>query len=116
MWDDRYSERGFAYGDEPNTFLAENVDKLAAGKILCIAEGQERWDTIVSTFGYLPGPLRRDVHKRVEKALKPWRWFVLEAYREEQLRTWGSCRPSASMSDMFMNGRSLREELGRIGI
>lgn len=33
--------------------------------------GEARWDNIVSIFGHLPAALRRDVHARVVKALKP---------------------------------------------
>jgi len=42
MWDERYSEAGFAYGTKPNDFLRENVEKLLAGKVLCLAEGEGR--------------------------------------------------------------------------
>ena len=42
MWDERYSEAGFAYGTKPNDFLRENLEKLPAGKILCLAEGEGR--------------------------------------------------------------------------
>lgn len=43
MWDERFSEPGFAYGLEPNDFLKTNIDKLPKnGKILCVAEGEGR--------------------------------------------------------------------------
>ena len=41
MWDQRYSEPGFAYGDQPNDFLATQADHLS-GPVLCLAEGEGR--------------------------------------------------------------------------
>lgn len=41
MWDDRYAEPGFAYGIEPNGFLASCADELQ-GPILCLASGEGR--------------------------------------------------------------------------
>ncbi|WP_067733153.1 class I SAM-dependent methyltransferase [Novosphingobium naphthalenivorans] len=42
MWDDRFSEPGYAYGTEPNDFLRERVADLQRGRCLCLAEGQGR--------------------------------------------------------------------------
>lgn len=42
MWDDRYSQPGFAYGTEPNDFLRRYADRLPAGPVLCLAEGEGR--------------------------------------------------------------------------
>ena len=42
MWDDRYSEAGFAYGTEPNTFLVSVIDQIPRGKVLCLCEGEGR--------------------------------------------------------------------------
>jgi len=42
MWDDRYQQDAQIYGDAPNDFLAEQVDRLAPGNCLCLAEGQGR--------------------------------------------------------------------------
>jgi hypothetical protein len=33
-WDDRYSNEEFAYGEEPNNFFKEQIEKLNAGTIL----------------------------------------------------------------------------------
>jgi SAM-dependent methyltransferase len=41
-WDDRYKAEEFAYGENPNEFLREQLDLLAPGKILCPAEGEGR--------------------------------------------------------------------------
>ncbi len=41
-WDDRYSKEEFAYGEEPNNYLAEQLIKLNDGSILFPAEGEGR--------------------------------------------------------------------------
>jgi SAM-dependent methyltransferase len=42
MWDERYSGDDYAYGTEPNEFLASAVDRLPGGRILCLGEGEGR--------------------------------------------------------------------------
>ncbi len=42
FWDGRYGEPGFFYGEEPNDFLVEVVDRLPPGRVLCLAEGEGR--------------------------------------------------------------------------
>jgi hypothetical protein len=43
MWDERYSEPGYAYGSAPNDFLAAEVGRIhAGGRVLCLAEGEGR--------------------------------------------------------------------------
>lgn len=41
-WDERYREDEFAYGEEPNVYLREQLEKLDAGSILFPAEGEGR--------------------------------------------------------------------------
>ncbi len=42
FWDERYSSIGFVYGTEPNTFFKDELDKLKAGNILLLGEGEGR--------------------------------------------------------------------------
>lgn len=43
FWDARYLEEGFAYGSEPNTFVKDQLNAIAAkGRILFPAEGEGR--------------------------------------------------------------------------
>ena len=45
MWDERYSEEGFAYGTEPNQFLKDTLPSLnlpKGAKCLLLAEGEGR--------------------------------------------------------------------------
>lgn len=46
--------------------------------------GTDRWDLIASIFAHLPVPVRRDLHLRLPRSLKPGGVLVLEAYRPEQ--------------------------------
>jgi len=39
-WDERYSGAGFAYGTEPNDFLASVADRLPPGPVLTLGEGE----------------------------------------------------------------------------
>lgn len=51
MWNERYREEGYAYGLEPNDFLAEQADRCARGKVLCLADGQGRNGVFLATLG-----------------------------------------------------------------
>ena len=59
MWDERYSEEGFAFGTEPNTFLQETlsdsstlVNLPAGAKCLLLAEGEGRNAVYMAQKGY----------------------------------------------------------------
>lgn len=52
MWDERYGEKGFAYGDLPNDFLAANFARLPLGKVLCLAEGEGRNAVFLAEKGF----------------------------------------------------------------
>lgn len=41
-WDDRYSIKEFAYGEQPNNYFKEQLVKIPAGTILLPAEGEGR--------------------------------------------------------------------------
>ncbi|HUP79686.1 MAG TPA: class I SAM-dependent methyltransferase [Pirellula sp.] len=48
-WDDRYSDRDFIYGWEPNSFLVEQSSKLV-GPVFSIAEGEGRNAVYLATL------------------------------------------------------------------
>jgi SAM-dependent methyltransferase len=52
MWNERYSEAGFAYGTKPNDFLFTHFDRLTKGKVLCLAEGEGRNAVFLATQGF----------------------------------------------------------------
>ena len=51
-WNDRYSKEKFAYGEEPNTYLEEQLTKLAVGEILFPAEGEGRNAVFAAKLGW----------------------------------------------------------------
>ena len=53
MWDQRYSESGFAFGTKPNDFLVESTPLLKpGGRILCLAEGEGRNGVYLAQLGF----------------------------------------------------------------
>lgn len=53
MWDERYSEEGFAYGTEPNDFLRSEYTRIPqGGRVLCLAEGEGRNAVFLAKHGY----------------------------------------------------------------
>jgi len=51
-WNERYSKEGFAYGDQPNDYLKEQLNRLTAGKILFPAEGEGRNAVFAARLGW----------------------------------------------------------------
>lgn len=51
-WNDRYSKEEFAYGEVPNNYLKEQIEKLSAGKILFPAEGEGRNAVFANRLGW----------------------------------------------------------------
>ncbi len=52
MWDQRYQDDGFAYGQLPNDFLAESLPVLPRGRALCLAEGEGRNAVFLAKNGF----------------------------------------------------------------
>ena len=51
-WNDRYSNEEFAYGEEPNNYLKEQLEKLNPGTILFPAEGEGRNAVFAAKLGW----------------------------------------------------------------
>ncbi|TDX12569.1 class I SAM-dependent methyltransferase [Flavobacterium sp. S87F.05.LMB.W.Kidney.N] len=51
-WDDRYSSEEFAYGEEPNNYLKEQLEKLSLGSVLFPAEGEGRNAVFAAKLGW----------------------------------------------------------------
>jgi 2-polyprenyl-3-methyl-5-hydroxy-6-metoxy-1,4-benzoquinol methylase len=51
-WNDRYSQDEFAYGEEPNNYLKEQLSKLTIGTILFPAEGEGRNAVFAAKLGW----------------------------------------------------------------
>jgi len=51
-WNDRYSKEEFAFGEEPNDYLKEQLEKLNPGTILFPAEGEGRNAVFAAKLGW----------------------------------------------------------------
>jgi len=51
-WNDRYSKDKFAYGEHPNNYLKEQLEKLNVGTILFPAEGEGRNAVFAAKLGW----------------------------------------------------------------
>ncbi|CAM3423348.1 class I SAM-dependent methyltransferase [Flavobacterium chungbukense] len=51
-WDDRYKSEEFAYGEKPNNFLKEQIEKLNPTSILFPAEGEGRNAIFAAKLGW----------------------------------------------------------------
>ncbi|MCX9157423.1 class I SAM-dependent methyltransferase [Niveibacterium sp. 24ML] len=52
VWDERYSQPGFYYGDTPNDFLREHASRIPPGEVLCLGEGEGRNALYLAQLGY----------------------------------------------------------------
>lgn len=52
FWDQRYGGEDLVYGEEPNAFIASIVDRLPAGRVLCIGEGEGRNAVYLASQGF----------------------------------------------------------------
>jgi SAM-dependent methyltransferase len=81
--------------------------KIVEANLVEFDLGEACWDCIVSIFFHLPARLRRELHARVSKALKPDGVLVLEAYTPRQLEFKTGGPPIA---DNLMTLDALRED------
>jgi len=51
-WNDRYAKDEFAYGEQPNNYLKEQLEKLDVGTILFPAEGEGRNAVFAARLGW----------------------------------------------------------------
>ncbi|BHH81962.1 methyltransferase domain-containing protein [Desulforhopalus sp. 52FAK] len=52
-WDQRYSEPGYAYGTDPNDFLAASLKYIpTGGNVLCMADGEGRNSVFLARQGF----------------------------------------------------------------
>ena len=51
-WNDRYSIEEFAYGEQPNNYLKDQLEKLTVGTILFPAEGEGRNAVFAAKLGW----------------------------------------------------------------
>jgi SAM-dependent methyltransferase len=52
FWNDRFGAKDYAYGEQPNKFVKQELQKLTPGKILFPAEGEGRNAVYAATLGW----------------------------------------------------------------
>lgn len=52
FWNNRYAPAHHVYGEAPNAFVAECAPKIAAGEVLCLAEGEGRNAVHLAALGH----------------------------------------------------------------
>ena len=52
FWNERYKQKEFAFGEEPNQFFRQEIEKLQAGQILFPAEGEGRNSVYAAKLGW----------------------------------------------------------------
>ena len=73
--------------------------------------GEDQWDGIISIFAPLPPPLRKIVHSKIQRALRPKGILILEAYTPKQIKfQTGGPKDEA----MLVNLNILQEELSEL--
>ena len=68
-WNDRYSTDKLAYGEQPNHYLKEQLEKVPTGSILFPAEGEGGSAVYAATLGWIVSAF--DISAAGQKALKP---------------------------------------------
>lgn len=52
FWDERYGQPEYAYGEQPNNFFRQQLDRIQPGKLLMPAEGEGRNAVYAATVGW----------------------------------------------------------------
>jgi 2-polyprenyl-3-methyl-5-hydroxy-6-metoxy-1,4-benzoquinol methylase len=52
FWDERYAAKEYVYGNKPNQFFKEQIERLKAGKILMLGEGEGRNAVYAAKLGW----------------------------------------------------------------
>lgn len=52
FWDDRYKQESFAFGEEPNLYFKEQIEKFKPGELLLPAEGEGRNAVFAAQLGW----------------------------------------------------------------
>jgi SAM-dependent methyltransferase len=68
-WDQRYADNEFAYGEDPNNYLKQQLELLKPGKILFAAEGEGRNAVFAAKLGWTVSAFDISVEGQM-KALK----------------------------------------------
>ncbi|MCA9732991.1 MAG: class I SAM-dependent methyltransferase [Deferribacteres bacterium] len=51
-WDERYNTKEYIYGTEPNQFVAQNIQNIKKGSVLCLGAGEGRNAVYLAEMGH----------------------------------------------------------------
>ena len=69
FWNERYSQKEYVYGEEPNMFFAEQINRLQAGTIILPCEGEGRNAVYAASKGWTVNAFDMSIEGR-NKALQ----------------------------------------------
>ncbi len=69
FWNERYSSEEYVYGEEPNVFFAEQIDRMKAGTIILPCDGEGRNGVYAASKGWVVNAFDMSVEGR-NKALQ----------------------------------------------
>jgi SAM-dependent methyltransferase len=52
VWNERFSQKEYLYGREPNEFIREHADRIPGQTVLCLAEGEGRNAVFLAGLGH----------------------------------------------------------------
>ena len=86
-WNDRYSNDEFAYGEEPNNYLEEQLRKLNVGTILFPAEGEGRNAVFAAKLGWTVSAFDISIEGKNKAAKLAEKLNVVIDYQVGELQT-----------------------------
>jgi len=69
LWDERYSNEAFAFGENPNVFLTETLPQFKPGKALFAAEGEGRNAVFAAVLGWEVAAFDLSVYGKTKASL-----------------------------------------------
>jgi ubiquinone/menaquinone biosynthesis C-methylase UbiE len=86
LWDERYSNEAFAFGENPNVFLTETLPQFTPGFALFAAEGEGRNAVYAAVLGWKVAAFDLSVYGKTKAALLAEKQQVVIDYQVGDLQ------------------------------
>ncbi|MCF8428566.1 MAG: methyltransferase domain-containing protein [Bacteroidia bacterium] len=86
LWDERYSNEAFAFGENPNVFLTETLPQFTPGSALFAAEGEGRNAVYAAVLGWKVAAFDLSEHGKTKAALLAKKQQVVIDYQVGDLQ------------------------------
>ena len=86
LWDERYSNEAFAFGENPNVFLTETLPQFKPGSALFAAEGEGRNAVYAAVLGWKVAAFDLSEHGKTKAALLAKKQQVVIDYQVGDLQ------------------------------